>query len=138
MKLYQTCQLKLICLCVCDITKITATVIKAIYQRSVFSVVTDDCHAKFDLVSHITENSERCDASFSIRIDDVRTTWSCRIAEFDITAGLFPKKQIKLQYQTSNDVNQFAHVRSRAFFFFFFAALSKNFTDLRQKSFRNV
>ena len=54
----QTCQLKLICLCVCDITQKAAPVIKAIYQRSVFAVVTDDCHAKFVLARHITENSE--------------------------------------------------------------------------------
>ena len=69
---------------------------KAIYQRSVFTVVTDDCHANFVLVSHVTVNSERCHASFAIRIDDIRTTWSLGIAEFDITAGFVSWETIKL------------------------------------------
>ena len=56
-------------------------------QRSVFTVVTDNCHSNTVLVSHVTEDFKRFLSTLSIRIDDVRVTWSPRVGVFDITAG---------------------------------------------------
>ena len=65
------------------------------HQGSVFAVVTDDCHANVVLVSHVTINYERCHAAFSIRVDDVRSTWSVGIAQLNLaTAFIFCKDGI--------------------------------------------
>ena len=70
-----------------DIARITAGVLKSIHQRSVFTVVTDNCHSNTVLVSRVTEVFKRFLSTFSIGIDDVRATWSPRVGVFDITAG---------------------------------------------------
>ena len=50
-------------------------VIRALY-KIIFAVVTDDRHANDILASNVTINCEKLHASFSIRVDDVRSTWS--------------------------------------------------------------
>ena len=72
---------------VSDITRITAMGIKPIHQRHVFTVVTDNCHSKAFLVSHVTVYFERFYSTLSVWVDDVRATFCHRIAVFDITAG---------------------------------------------------
>ena len=90
-------QLQEICSSVVNITLVTAGTLTSLHRRSVFTVVTDDRHANTVFVSHVTVNGERCQASFSIRIDDVRSTWSVRIAQFnDATTFIFCKERVKM------------------------------------------
>ena len=91
----QVSQLEEICPSVVNITLVASCRFTSLHQCPVFAVVTDDCHANVVLVSHVTINYERCHASFSIRVDDVRSTWSVGIAQLNLaTAFIFCKDGI--------------------------------------------
>ena len=59
----------------------------AINQHSVFTTVTDNCHANSMFVCHVTMNNNRGETFTTTRTDDVRTTWSGRNTVFDCSAG---------------------------------------------------
>ena len=67
----------------------------AINQHSVFTIVTDNCHANSMFVCHFTMDNNRGETFTTTRTDDIRTPWSSRNTVFDCSAG-FGKKRFEI------------------------------------------
>ena len=64
---------------VVNVTWVTPLGFISFYQCSVFTVVTDDCHANSVLISHIAESYKWLQTSLAIRIYDIIALLCCRI-----------------------------------------------------------
>ena len=75
----ETCQLRKTRFRVFNVTWIRSWSLKSVHQRSIFTVVTYDGHANSILVSHVTGDVIRWHASFAVRINNISSTFCCRI-----------------------------------------------------------
>ena len=73
---------------VMHISYVTSSCFVSIDPCFALAVVTDDCHANCHFVIHVTKHCERSVTTWSIRIDDIRTTCGLWIASFDLSASL--------------------------------------------------
>ena len=73
--------------CVMNITYIASLTFIASDQGPLFTVMTNNCHTNSVLVCHVTMNSEWFVASFSIGVDNIRSTCSLWTVQFYFTAG---------------------------------------------------
>ena len=102
---------------VMHISYVASARIVAIDPCFVLAVVTDDCHANCHFVSHVTKHRKRSVTTWSIRIDDVRTTSGLWTASFDLSASLCWKyKHIKILYFRVPKWAQIAWNKNRAFY----------------------
>ena len=74
------------------IAQVTSGWLIAVKQHSVCSSVTDNCHTNSFLVCYVTRDNKGGQTFTTIRIDDVRNTWSSRITVLDCSAGFGYKK----------------------------------------------
>ena len=91
------------CSYVMDITYVASWRTMSINQSPGFTVVANNCHANSVLVSHVTMDSERFVASFSIRVDNIGAACGLWTAQFYFTAA-FP--WIVLKHKTWQDKNR--------------------------------
>ena len=74
------------------IAQVTSGWLIAVNQHSVCTSVTDNCHTNSFLVCYVTRDNKGGQTFTTIRIDDVRNTWSSRITVLDCSAGFGCKK----------------------------------------------
>ena len=65
--------------CVMNITCVTTLTFTSLHERSALTVVTDDCNANSIFVTHVTVNSEWCQASRAIWINNVISAYTTAV-----------------------------------------------------------
>ena len=78
-------------------------------HHSVCTSVTDNCHTNSFLVCYVTRDNKGGQTFTTIRIDDVRNTWSSRILQCWIVVQVLAKRKFTLLFLCFNFLSRIAN-----------------------------
>ena len=91
------------------IAQVTSGWLIAVNQHSVCTSVTDNCHTNSFLVCYVTRDNKGGQTFTTIRIDDVRNTWSSRILQCWILVQVLAKRKFTLLFLCFNFLSRIAN-----------------------------